>query len=67
MAARRIYSAREIIESIGGALQIAALIPLSPLLKRWMRSWGATPEEVARRLPGDELTPSRSASPAQSR
>lgn len=57
MAAKRTYSAREIVESAGGALQIAALVPLSPLLTGWMRRWGATPDEVARGLPGDELVP----------
>ncbi len=57
MAARRTYSAQAIAENIGGALQIALLIPLSPLLRGWMRSWGAAPDEARRALPGDELTP----------
>ncbi len=34
---------------------MAAAYPL--LLRRWCLTWGATPDEVSRRLPGDELLP----------
>jgi hypothetical protein len=46
---------RKLIESISGASQIAANLLLYPLLRGWRRQWGATEEERARRLPGDEL------------
>jgi hypothetical protein len=44
-------------ESVVGALQVAGSMLLSPVLRSWYNRWGATEEEVARSLPGDELVP----------
>lgn len=44
-------------EGIAGALVIAGTALLSPVLRRRYRRWGATDEEVRRRLPGDEFVP----------
>jgi hypothetical protein len=41
---------------IGGAA-LAAAAACSPQARRWYLSYGATEEEVARELPGDELLP----------
>lgn len=46
---------RKLIESVSGAVQIAARILLYPLLRRRRRRWGTSEEEMALRLPGDEL------------
>jgi hypothetical protein len=40
-----------------GAAQIAAVLPAAPLLRRWYNHWGATSDEAATPLPGDELVP----------
>jgi hypothetical protein len=37
------------------AVPLAALLAVKLLGRRWMAEWGATAEEVAARLPGDEL------------
>jgi hypothetical protein len=50
---------RKLIESISGALQMAANVLLYPLLRGWRRGWGTTEEERALRLPGDELVAER--------
>jgi len=42
-------------ESLLGALQVAGTLLLSPFLRSWYNQWGATEDEVARSLPGDEL------------
>ncbi len=44
-------------EGVVGALAIAGTALLSPLLRGWYRRWGATDEEIGRRLPGDEFVP----------
>jgi hypothetical protein len=44
-------------ESLLGALQVAGTLLLSPMLRSWYNRWGATGDEVARTLPGDELVP----------
>ncbi len=44
-------------EGVVGAAFIAFVLLFSPLLKGWYRSWGATPAEVKKKLPGDELVP----------
>jgi hypothetical protein len=44
-------------EGMWGAAQIGMQLLLSPALYRWRRRWGATAEEVALSLPGDELVP----------
>ena len=46
---------RTLSESLWGAIQIAVHLVLWPLFHRWRTRWGATEEEIARRLPGDEL------------
>ena len=46
---------RKLIDSLSGALQIAINVLLDPLLRGWRRGWGATEQERAMRLPGDEL------------
>jgi hypothetical protein len=48
---------RNLLESMWAALQIGIHIALGPVLHRWRTRWGALPEEVARRLPGDDLVP----------
>ncbi len=48
---------RTILEGIGGAIQIAFTILLSPVLRRWYRYWGTTGEERRRIFPGDEYVP----------
>ncbi|MCZ7525628.1 MAG: hypothetical protein M5U14_04105 [Acidimicrobiia bacterium] len=39
---------------VGGA-QIVGVLLAAPVLRRWYNRWGATPEELTRHLPGDEL------------
>jgi hypothetical protein len=39
----------------GVALVVAILVVVFALLPGWIHTWGATPEEVAQVLPGDEL------------
>jgi hypothetical protein len=48
---------RKFFESLSGATQIALQLALGPVLHRWRTRWGATPDEIALRLPGDELVP----------
>jgi hypothetical protein len=48
---------RKLVEAISGASQIAVNLLLYPLLRGRRRRWGATEEERALRLPGDELVP----------
>jgi hypothetical protein len=43
------------LQAIGGAAYMAAAIALRPLFMPRLRRWGATPAEVGRRLPGDDL------------
>ncbi len=45
-------SLREIV--VGGAWAVVMVVG-SPLLRRWYNRWGATDEELARPMPGDEL------------
>ena len=40
-----------------GAIEVAVTLLTSPLSRRWYNRWGATPEEITRALPGDELVP----------
>ncbi|HEU0016257.1 MAG TPA: hypothetical protein VFQ45_21440 [Longimicrobium sp.] len=46
---------RKQLEAAGGALQMGAHLALGPVLHRWRTRWGATPDEIRRVLPGDEL------------
>lgn len=48
----------EIREALVGGAQVAATVAGAPVLRRWYQRWGATPEELARALPGDDLVPS---------
>jgi hypothetical protein len=45
------------LQVILGLLAVVGAVLSSPFLRRWYRRWGATSEEVARSLPGDELVP----------
>ncbi len=47
----------EVLDNVGGALMIGGCLALRPLLRPRYSRWGATGEEVMRRLPGDERTP----------
>lgn len=47
----------EILENTGGAAMVAGTVILRPLLAGRYRRWGATDEETARQLPGDERVP----------
>lgn len=40
-----------------GAIQVAVTLLTSPLSRRWYNRWGATLDEIARSLPGDDLVP----------
>jgi hypothetical protein len=46
-----------LLESVSGAVQIAAHLLLYPLLRGWRRRWGTTELERTLELPGDELVP----------
>jgi hypothetical protein len=45
------------LQNILAVLATVGAVLSSPFLRRWYRRWGATPDEVARALPGDELVP----------
>ena len=47
-----------IFDNFEGAFQVGGALVLSPVLRSWYNRWGATPAEVTRPLPGDELAPS---------
>jgi hypothetical protein len=47
----------EVLDNLAGALMIGGCLVLQPLLRSCYRRWGATAEEAARPLPGDERTP----------
>ncbi len=44
-----------LITELGGAAMITAHLLLRPLTRPWYGRWGATPDEVALSLPGDDL------------
>ena len=44
-------------ENLGGAIQVAGTLILSPVLRSWYNWWGATTVEVTQPLPGDDLVP----------
>lgn len=50
-------TARELLDALWGASQIAFHVALGPVLHRWRTRWGATEAELARPLPGDDLVP----------
>lgn len=48
------------LELVHAMATVAADLPLlvtAPLYRRWHLRWGATPDEVAQSLPGDEFLP----------
>lgn len=47
----------EVLAGIGGAMQLAVMLLIAPVARRWYNRWGATPAEVAGTMPGDELIP----------
>ncbi len=50
------FNLRIFFEGAAGALSIAFHL-ISPWLRSWRTSWGATHDEVGRALPGDDLVP----------
>ena len=48
---------RSFSESVAGAFQVVGVFLLSPVLRSWYSRWGATEDEIASSLPGDELVP----------
>jgi hypothetical protein len=48
---------REWLHALGTVLHDLPLFLTAPLFRRWHLTWGATPEEVAAPLPGDERFP----------
>ncbi len=48
---------KDVLEGIGGALQVGANLLFAPLLRGWRSRWGATADEAGRALPGDEIVP----------
>jgi len=48
---------KDVVEGIEGAAFMALTFTISPLLKPWYRSWGATDVEIHVKLPGDDLVP----------
>jgi hypothetical protein len=48
---------RKFFESLWGAVQVAVHLMFWPLLWRQRRRWGASEEEIRRRLPGDKFVP----------
>jgi hypothetical protein len=50
-------TASEVLDNVGGAILIGGCLALRPLLRPRYARWGATDEEIMRRLPGDERTP----------
>ena len=47
----------DMLDNCTGAAAIAGTVLLSPLLRRAYARWGASDEELAEALPGDELIP----------
>ena len=43
-----------VLEATGGVFLITACVIFRPLMRRWYSRWGATDEELVRKLPGDE-------------
>lgn len=46
---------RKRIDAVVGSVLTAMHLALGPLLHRWRTKWGATDDEAAASLPGDEL------------
>jgi hypothetical protein len=47
---------RFLTETVEGIVLFFALVTTWPIVGRWLRDWGSTPEERARCWPGDDLT-----------
>ena len=45
-----------ILDELSGAAGLAATVLFAPILRPRYSSWGCTPDEAARRLPGDDLS-----------
>ena len=52
---RRLFSARDVVEGIGGAGMMGFHILLFPFLHSYRTRWGTTEDEANAHLPGDEL------------
>ncbi len=50
-------SARSAVRCAGEAIAGSPLFLAAPLVRRWHLRWGATDEEVAASMPGDEIVP----------
>ncbi len=50
-------TASEVLDNVRGAALVGGCLALRPLLRPHYQRWGATDEEVMRRLPGDERVP----------
>jgi hypothetical protein len=48
---------RQLAGEVGDVLRAIPWFISAPLLRRWHRRWGATDEEVAAAMPGDDLVP----------
>jgi hypothetical protein len=48
---------RRLPRRVGQLLRVAPLFVVSPLLRPWHLRWGATQDEVAAPMPGDDLVP----------
>jgi uncharacterized protein YndB with AHSA1/START domain len=48
---------REVIDQIGDVLHDLPAFLTAPLYRRWHLNWGASPNEIAEALPGDDLLP----------
>ena len=46
-----------ILEGVGGAAAIAGTAVLSPFIRGWYSTWGASREEVIQAIPGDHFVP----------
>jgi hypothetical protein len=46
-----------LLRQLADVISDVPLFLVTPLLRRWHRTWGATPEEVAAAMPGDDLLP----------
>ena len=51
------WTGRHLFRQITDVVSDAPLFLVSPLLRTWHLTWGATPDEVASAMPGDELLP----------
>ena len=50
-------TAAGLVRQLADVISDVPLFLITPLLRRWHRTWGATPEEVASAMPGDDLLP----------